>query len=461
MRPPIRMTPPRARGAELLASARRLLGEVLDPAAYRAVASRVKYPVVAVLISYTLLNFGLTAVLSQLLGSRRFGEFAVVITIAGIFRLLASFAVEGGVPKFIAESRQSNPAEMKAYYAAGLATRLSGGTVSLLVAAALAGWVAHLYGVPHLSRAVVAAALYLCFLSPLASFFLSCIQGCEQPVRWSTATLVNALLVFPAGAAGAVGLSHWGLPGLLLWLGAGWAAAALASAAFARRAFGFTWARPDGRHLRLLLVFLLPLWVGELISIGTHIILKSYLALGTGPVSVGQFEIALTLLFQVATLYQAIMTVFLPTWARLYAAEEGAALLNSFSRTRGVIIGMASFFGITLAVAGPWLVPLIFGHDQAGAVPAVRVMGLVMPLTFTSWVTLSTFVISNRTALSARANILWFSIVIPAAMLLIPRLGSLGASFAFLVGYIVFTWYVVSRARPFFARLHRWAGRAD
>ena len=110
MRPPIRMTPPRARGAELLASARRLLGEVLDPAAYRAVASRVKYPVVAVLISYTLLNFGLTAVLSQLLGSRRFGEFAVVITIAGIFRLLASFAVEGGVPKFIAESRQSNPA---------------------------------------------------------------------------------------------------------------------------------------------------------------------------------------------------------------------------------------------------------------------------------------------------------------------------------------------------------------
>jgi O-antigen/teichoic acid export membrane protein len=87
-------------------------------------------------------------------------------------------------------------------------------------------------------------------------------------------------------------------------------------------------------------------------------------------------------------------------------------------------------------------------------------MGLVMPLTFLSWVTLSTYVISNRTAVSARANILWFVIVVPAGLLLIPRLGSLGGSVAFLIGYIVFNWYVLTRARPFFARLHGWADHA-
>ena len=437
-----------------------VLRDALSPAAYRAVASHAKYPVGAVLVSYALLSFGLTATLSQLLGSRRFGEFAVVVTITGIFRLLASFSVESGVPKFIAESAQSSQGEMRAYYAAGLATRVSGGLISLLLAAAFARWVAARYGVPHLSRSVVACALYLCVVSPIASFFLACIQGREQPGRWSTATLVNASLVFPAGVIGAVGFPRWGLQGLFLCIAAGWLAAAISSTLFARRAMGFTWALADRRHLSVLVPFLLPLWVGELISIGSHIILKSYLAVTSGPVSVGQFEIAIALLFQVGTLYQAIMIVFLPTWARLYATQQGATLLESFSRTRGVVVGMASFFGLTLALAGQWIVPLIFGHDQAGAVPAVRVMGLVMPLTFLSWVTLSTYVISNRTAVSARANILWFVIVVPAGLLLIPRLGSLGGSVAFLIGYIVFNWYVLTRARPFFARLHGWAEAA-
>jgi len=442
--------------AAFLTSARAVLREALSPAAYRSVGACVRYPVGAVLVSYALLSFGLTATLSRLLGSRCFGEFAVVVTIAGIFRLLASFSVESGVPKFIAESAQSSPGEMRAYYAAGLATRVSGGLISLVLAAAFAGRVAARYGVPHLSGSVVACAVYLCLLSPIASFFLACLQGREQPGRWSTATLVNACLVFPAGVIGAVGFRRWGLEGLFLCIGAGWLAAALCSCLFARRAMGFTWALADRQHLGALLTFLLPLWMGELISMGTHIVLKSYLALVSGPVSVGQFEIAIALLFQVATLYQAIMIVFLPTWARLYATQQGSALLESFSRTRGVVVGMASFIGMSLALAGQWIVPLIFGRDQVGAVPAVRVMGLVMPLTFLSWVTLSTYVISNRTALSARANIVWLFIVVPAGMLLIPKLGSLGASIAFLIAYVAFNWYVLTRARPFFARLHAW-----
>jgi len=456
---PARMIPPRDQKAGLPASARGVLGEVLDPASYRAVVSRAKYPFAAVIVSYSLLSFGITAVLSQLLGSRRFGEYAVVITIAGIFRLLASLSVESGMPKFIAESSQRDPAEMKAFYGAGLATRLTGGLTALLLAAVCARWLTRLYHVPQLSSSVIAAACYLCVLTPTAGFFLSCIQGREQPLRWSTATFVNACLVFPAAVIGALGFARWGLSGLLLWVAAGWAAAAFASGFFARRAMGFTWAAPDAAHLRLLLSFLAPLWLGDLISQGAHVILKSYLAVKAGPVSVGQFEIAVSLLFQVGTLYSAIMIVFLPTWARLYAAERGAELLDSFTRARAVIIGMASVIGFGLALSGQWVVPLIFGRDQVGAVPAVRVMGLLMPLTFSSWVTLSTFVISNRTSLSARANILWFSIVVPVGIALIPALGSLGASVAFLIGYVAFCWYVITRARPFFARLRSWAQR--
>ncbi len=441
------------------ASAKRLAIEVLDPAAYRAVASRARHTVAAVLVSYTLLNFGLTAILSQLLGSRRFGDYAVIITVAGIFRLLASFAVESGVPKFIAETGDRDPAAMKSYYAAGLALRLAAGLFALCLGVSLARWVTRLYHVPELAASVAAAAVYLCLLTPIASFFLGCIQGREQPRRWANATIANAALVFPAALIGAVGLPRWGLTGLLLWMAIGWAAAAVSSAVLARRAMGFTLARPDWAHVRVLVPFLAPLWLGDLISQGTHIILKSFMAVKAGPVAVGQFEIALTLLFQVSTLYSAVMIVFVPTWARLYVAERGAELLASFSRARATIVGMASFFGLGLALAGQWIVPLVFGPEQAGAVPAARVMGLIMPLIFCSWVTLSTFVISNRTSISARANVLWFAIVVPIGMLLIPVLGSLGGSLAFVAGYLAFTSYVVIRARPFFATLTGWARR--
>ncbi|MFB3882313.1 MAG: lipopolysaccharide biosynthesis protein [Armatimonadota bacterium] len=453
------MTTPRHPRTGLQASARGVLGEVLDPASYRAVVSRAKCPVAAVLISYSLLNFGLTAVLSQLLGSRHFGEYAVVITIAGIFRLLASLSLEGSMAKFIAESGERDPAGMKAFYGAGLATRLAAGLAALLLAAACARWLTGLYHVPHLAPTLAAAACYLCLLAPVAGFFLSCIQGREQPSRWSTATLANAFLVFPAAVIGALGFARWGLTGMLLCFAAGWALAAFVSGLFARRAMGFTWAPPDAAHLRLLLAFVAPLWFGDLISQGAHVVLKSYLAVKAGPVPVGQFEIAVSLLFQVGTLYSAIMIVFLPTWARLYAAERGAELLESFTRARAVIIGIAAFIGFGIALTGQWLIPLIFGRDQLGAVPAARVMGLLMPLTFSSWVTLSTFVISNRTSLSARANILWFCIVVPLGLALIPALGSLGCSLAFLVAYIAFCWYVITRARPFFATLRAWAQR--
>ncbi len=459
------MTLPRFAAAALSASAgfarlcRGLVLEALNPAAYRTVVARARHTVAAVLVSYTLLNLGLTAVLSQLLGSRRFGEYAVVLTITGVFRLLASFAVEAGVPKFIAESGERDPAEMRAYYAAGLATRLTAGLGAFCLAAAFAHWAARLYGVPHLGSSVTAAALYLCLLSPLASFFLGCIQGREQPRRWAITTLINAAIVFPAAVIGALGLPRWGLPGLFLSVGIGWGLAACSSALLARRAMGFTWATPDRAHLRVFLLFLTPLWLGDLISQGAHIILKSYMAVNAGPVAVGQFEIALTLLLQVGTIYSAIMIVFVPTWARLHAAQQGAELLQSFSLARGAIIGMASFFGFGLALAGQWIVPLVFGREQIGAVPAVRVLGLIMPLIFSSWVTLSTFVISNRTSLNARANILWFLIVVPVGMLLIPRFGSLGGSLAFVIGYLAFTSYVVIHARPFFTMLQGWAQR--
>ncbi|MCJ7751344.1 MAG: oligosaccharide flippase family protein [Armatimonadetes bacterium] len=445
----------------LLRAARALLGEATDAAAYRSVAAQVKYPVGAMLAAQTVLTFGLTAVLSRLLGARAFGEYAVILTIAGIFRLFASFSVESGIPKFIAEARHEGIEQIKSYYAAGIWTRLAASFIALLAAGLLGPWLSRLYGVAGMASSVFVASIFLCLLGPLSFFFLSCIQGLERPVQWSTASLVSSLAIFPFAAVGAAGFARWGQLGMLVWIAGGWLLAVIVCAWFARRELGFLWARVDIARVRILIPFLFPLWIGGLVSFGAHTILKSYLAVTCGPVPVGQFEIGLTLLFHMGTFHQAFMIVFLPAWARRYAARDGAQLLRSFAQVRGVLAGIATAYGLVLALGGHWVVPAVFGPEQAGAIPTVRMMGIVMPLMIVSWVSSVTYVVGNRTGIVGRANLLWFCVVIPTGFLLIPSLGSFGAAVAFLLAYVAFTWYCVTRARPFFREAERWARQQE
>jgi len=453
----------------------RLLRETTDPAAYRSVIAQVKYPVGASIISQTALGFGLTAVLSRLLGAESFGQYVVVMTIANIFQLIAAFPVETGIARFIAEAREGDPAcsvhpvhpersrgersrgeQVRAFYSAGLFTRLAAGILALASAWLLRGWLSHQYRVPALRGEIGIAALSLCLLTPLALFFLSCLQGMERPRRWATGTLLNASFVFPLAVAGALGFSAWGHRGLFALIAAGWACAAVACALLARGALGFLWPRGARRRLRQMLLFLLPIGVVPFLGFGAHTITKSYLAVRWGPVPVGQFEIALTLLAHMGMFYQACMIVLLPAWARLYARREAGALLLSMSHARGALIGVALVYGAVLVVGGHWIVPALFGREQAAAVPAARVMGLVMPLMISGWVSSTTNVVSARTATIAKANVIWFSLVVPIALLLIPHFGALGAACAWLCAYLVFAWFYISRSRPFFREVQGW-----
>jgi O-antigen/teichoic acid export membrane protein len=445
------------------AAAQALLREIADAGSYRSLAARAKYPVGAMLISQTVLGFGATAVLARALGPRAFGEYALVLTIAGIFQLVAAFPVESGIPKFLAEVRgqDAGPGPLRglvrAHYAAGLWCRLGAGLLGLAWCALGAGWLSRLYRAQALQGPVVVAALSLCLLTPLTLYFMSCIQGMEQPRRWATGNLLAAVIVFPPLLLGALNFAKWGQFGLMAWIAAGWLGAALACGWLARGALGFLWpGRAGGQQLRQLLPFLLPIWIVPLAGFGSKTLMKAALAWHWGPVPLGHFEIALTLLGHLAVIYQACMIVLLPEWARLYASKQATDLLHSLGQARGVLIGAATAYGAVLVLAGQWVVPAIFGPDQAGAVPAVRVIGLVMPVMIGGWVASATNVISNRTGNIGKANLIWFAIGVPLGLALIPRLSALGAGLAWLGAYLVFTWYYVTRARPFFREVEGW-----
>jgi membrane associated rhomboid family serine protease len=85
------------------------------------------------------------------------------------------------------------------------------------------------------------------------------------------------------------------------------------------------------------------------------------------------------------------------------------------------------------------------------------VIGLVMPVMIAGWVASATNVVSNRTSIIGKANVIWFSLVVPLGVALIPPLGAVGAALAWLGAYLVFAWYYVTRARPFFREVASWA----
>jgi O-antigen/teichoic acid export membrane protein len=447
-----------------LTSLRARLREITDWTAYRQVAAQTRYPVGAMLASQTLMSFGVAATLSRSLGARHYGEYAVIITVAGLLQLVAAFPVESGLPRFLAEARQEQPAEIRTYYVAGLLVRLAAGVIATALGAFAAHPLSDIYGLSGMARPVFMASLSLCLLTPVSSFFLACVQGMEQPARWATGNLVSSLLVVLLTVAGTMTFRIGGQAGLFVCIAAGWLGAATVCACLARRSLGFLLpARVCWSRVGELLSFILPIWVVPLVGFGTRVLLKSYLAVECGAVPVGQFEIALTLLTHMGMIYQACMIVFIPAWTRLYAGRQGSQLLRSTAQARGALLGTAVFYGSVLLFAGQWVVPALFGSDQMGAVPAVRVMGLTMPIMISGWVASSTNIVSNRTRNIGTANVVWFLVAVPLGIVLTPALGALGTAIAWCTAYCVFAWFYISRARPFFREVEGWVqtdGRA-
>ncbi len=473
-------------GRPLRLAARSLVREVTDRRAYRNLAARVRYPVAAMLISQTVLTFGATAVLARSLGPQGFGQYALVLTITGIFQLIAAFPVESGIPKFLAETRSTGPhpqasgqpaaRSVQPYYVAGLWCRLAASAVALVLCVIGARPLAAAYHASPLGLPVILAAVSLCFLTPLSSYFMSCIQGMEHPRRWATGSLLTAGAVFPFLLIGGLRFAVWGLPGLMVSIAVGWLIAVGITGWLAHRSLGFLWPSGDaGAQLRQLVPFLLPISVVPLAGFGARTIMKLLVASKWGTTSLGYFEISLSLLGHLAVVYQACNIVLLPEWARLYAAArsgaglaahatgaaEAAELLRSLARARGVLLGISTVYGAALVFGGQWVVPAIFGRDQAGAIPVVRVIGLVMPVMIAGWVASTTNVVSDRTRNVGWANVIWFSVGVPLSLLLIPVLGALGAALSWLSAYLVFAWYYVSRARPFFREVEVWAAQID
>jgi O-antigen/teichoic acid export membrane protein len=147
---------------------------------------------------------------------------------------------------------------------------------------------------------------------------------------------------------------------------------------------------------------------------------------------VGAYRAAGQLVEVVKQLPVLLMTATFPQLARGFH-ESRAALVRTERAITALLLGGGLLFGGTLAFAAEPIIGLVFGPDFARAVPALRTMGLAVPLLFVNCGLLHFFVARDRGTLNLAFAAAMVVVNAGMNLALDGRLGAVGAATATVV----------------------------
>jgi len=136
------------------------------------------------------------------------------------------------------------------------------------------------------------------------------------------------------------------------------------------------------------------------------------------------------------------------------AAAHGSTLAQFDARLRAVfdlLSGLGWIVALGLTFTAPWLVRLIFGPAYAAAVPILIVKAWTCVVLFSGIARGHFVVLTGATRANLAAVIVGIAVQAIGAVLLIPRLGALGAAFAAAVAALVSGWltsFILPALRP-------------
>jgi O-antigen/teichoic acid export membrane protein len=376
-----------------------------------------------------------TLLLARRLGSEGFGSYAFIAAVVLIGNALTTFGTDMHLIRGIAAN-----GDLSALPAA-LAIQL--GLSTLFIAAV---WLA----APHLpnqsAEAIRALEVYSLALLPLAFFsiFTTALRGKNQmgayaALNVASAILQVALIGFLLGPGGSLTTVA------VLLLAAQVAVAILAGLLCAWRIPGFAaelrygahhvgtgLPRPYMVHIEILPLFQASAPVALLAILGIlyqRLSLLMLPALG-GVLLTGWFAAAARSV-EAAKLFH--VSAFTALYPEMSQAEPRKDFRASFRLLLAGAAGIA--LGLTL-LAGP-IVRLLFGADYLAVIPAMRVLAwALVPYTVTTFLSLG-FLAAGRERLVLRGLIAGLVTLAALNLLLVPRAGLPGASWAFLAAETV------------------------
>jgi O-antigen/teichoic acid export membrane protein len=231
----------------------------------------------------------------------------------------------------------------------------------------------------------------------------------------------------------------WGLTGLVVNVGVGWALGLLAGVLTLNRAVPeFRWARSWPRsHVRDVLAFGGPMQLATLWAVlHTNLdkfLLPAFVALS----AVTPYELGSRVVSSIQTFPQMLLAAMLPAASAFHAAGDRARLRELYARGVPYLLTASAVMVAVLVGSAQRIFAAWIGPGHADAVLVLR------GLTLASGVALATGMASVSSRAMGRTDLeAWFGTIVVAlhlalSLLLLPRLGLAGAVIAFLVANLV------------------------
>lgn len=164
-----------------------------------------------------------------------------------------------------------------------------------------------------------------------------------------------------------------------------------------------------------------------------------------GAVQAGYYAVASTLATLPLGLAHAIGAA---VFKRIAASEASEALRVKAQGIRaGIVLGTQA--ALVMLVVFPWGVPLLFGPEFSGAVPAAMVSAIGTPFAITAYVGTQALAAEGRVAALTAAQIAGLVVGISSLFVLGHNYGALGASAASGLGYLcTMTWALMRLEIP-------------
>jgi len=385
------------------------------------------------------LGFLLLGIVSRYLGPVRCGNYFVIVAVAEILKIIADFGVEGIIIREVARDRAHAGTLMGAALALRWFIFGAAFLIELFVVISL--------GMPFSLIVALAVATISQFFASTAMLFISVYKGFEK-MGYET-LLAVVLRVLSVGLLCLVALYDLGLIAVFI---------AIAFSQLVRMVIGL--AIIHGKFARVRLIFSARLWkklLGASYPLGfSAFFLFVSFRIGVLVIKalgkledVSLFSLPHMVVLQLAVISSAVVVALFPVFSRL-ALSSSDALKVAFDKSFKLVFALGLILFMLIVKYAPLIVVAIGGAAFAPSGAALRVLGCTIPFLFLVHLLHFLLISADRQGYVLASFIICFSLNLCLDILVVPRWGYIGVSWAALVSYAVlfivsfiFVWWKV------------------
>lgn len=380
--------------------------------------------------------------LARHLGPEGYGSLSATLSWAALFAAAAGLGIEPIVVRELVR----RPAEQATLLATAIGLRIAGGALAAAATVAVAAvWPA---AAPTVALTAIASLVTLFGLGDAFDLWF------QARLQARTAALARTLVFAGASAARVALILQGAGVAPFLWLAA-------VEAALTAGVLGVILARATGdagaRRFSPAVAreFLREGWpniVSNLAGIAYLRADRVMLAAMSGDAAAGVYSAAVGLVEVWYVFPVTLVNSANPLLTRLHGGNP-AGFHFELARLARLNSAVAWLLAAILAGGSPWLVPLLFGPDYAGAAPVLALLAGCLPFAFLGVAVSPWYLNEGLTRLAMRRHLLGGGLNLGLNYLLIPRWGPAGAAAATLVAFAiahVFANALDRRSRPIF-----------